>query len=190
MAVTEGEGDPPLFPEVFPLSPLTRIFTEGAAAAVSPAAVVAVTEGEGDPPLFPEVFPLSPLTRIFTERAAAAVLAAAVVAIAEGEGDCRVGALAADAAAVGWWAVPFTGDFFAGEGDLPPIPAALLTAAAVAAAADPFTGDFFAGEGDPPPTPAALPAALAAFALPRVRLLATLYSMMIQCVVVRLMDVD
>ena len=102
-----------------------------------------------------------------------------------------MGALAADAAAVGWWAVPFTGDFFAGEGDLPPIPAALLTAAAVAAAADPFTGDFFAGEGDPPPIPVALPAALAAFALPLVRLvLATLDGMMIRCVVVRLIDVD
>ena len=94
-----------------------------------------------------------------------------MVAVAEGEGDCGVGvgALSAFADAVGWWAVPFTGDFFAGEGDLPPIPAALLIAVAVAAAADPFKGDFFAGEGDPPPTPAALLAALAAFALPRVR---------------------
>ena len=161
---------------------------EVAAAAVSAAEVVGVAEGEGDPPLSPEVFPLSPLTRFFFaaifvgEVAAAAVsVAAAVLVVAEGEGDCRVGALVADAAAVGWWTVPFTGDFFAGEGDLPPIPAALLTAVAVAAAADPFTGDFFAGEGGPPPTPAALPGALAAFALPRVArvVLATLDGMMI-----------
>ena len=141
VVVAEGEGDPPLSLEVFPLSPLTRFFFaaifvgEVEAAAVSAAEVVVVAEGEGDPPLSPEVFPLSALTRFFFaaifvgEVAAAAVsVAAAVLVVAEGEGDCRVGALVADAAAVGWWTVPFTGDFFAGEGDLPPIPAALLTA--------------------------------------------------------------
>ena len=51
VAVAEGEGDPHLSPEVFPLSPPTQFFTEGVAAAV-----VDVAEGEGDPPLFPEVF--------------------------------------------------------------------------------------------------------------------------------------
>ena len=100
VAVAEGEGDPPLFPDDFPSRPIARIYTEGAAAAVS-AAAEAVTGGGGDPPLFPDVFPLRPIARIFTEGAAAAVSAAAVLARAEGEGDCRVGVGALAAAAVG-----------------------------------------------------------------------------------------